>query len=151
MEMKDSEIVKSYKAARYKKQQINILAELNAVTPEEIKAILKANNVDLRGGNYRTKPTEEKPKETPEIEAADPEPGELGYKEPEPKPKSVSPQIPATIMEAAAFGIELLNRDIESLEKEFEDIARRIKDLKNKKAEITEAILAFEGEPWKDN
>ena len=134
MEMKDSEIVKSYKAARYKKQQINILAELNAVTPEEIKAILKAHNVDLRGGNYRTKPKEEKPEEILEIDAADPVPGKIGYKEPE------KVTIPMILVEAAAFGIELLERDIKAMEKQKEELDRKIKDLRDKKAEIVSSI-----------
>lgn len=74
MEMTDSEIVKSYKRASNKKAQIEILAELNATTKDTIKAILKANDVDLRGGNYRSK----QPEKVIEIEAADPQPGELG-------------------------------------------------------------------------
>ena len=55
MVMTENEIVRDYKAAKNKRQQIEILADLNATTVDEIKAVLKSNNVDLRGGNYRAK------------------------------------------------------------------------------------------------
>lgn len=44
-----------------------------------------------------------------------------------------------------------MNRDIEALEKEAENIARRIKDLKDKKIEISSAILEVEDRAWKAN
>ena len=55
MTMTDNEIVRDYRAAKNKKMQIEILADLNTTTKDEIKKILKANGVDLRGGNYRSK------------------------------------------------------------------------------------------------
>ena len=62
MEMNENEIVKNYRESKNKKQQIDILADMNCCKPEQIKEILKKNGVDLRGGNYRAK-KEETPKE----------------------------------------------------------------------------------------
>lgn len=75
MTMTENEIVKSYKEAKNKQNQIKVLAELNDTNPEEIKKILKSKGVDLRGGNFRAK----NPEPIPEIVAADPVPGEVGY------------------------------------------------------------------------
>lgn len=52
MEMSDQEIVRRFKESKNKQQQINILAELNSCDPGEIRALLKLNNIDLRGGNH---------------------------------------------------------------------------------------------------
>ena len=97
MTMTESEIVRDYRSAKNKKMQISILADLNECKPEDIKRILKDNGVDLRGGNYRTRKPAiinkdfedavnemiESSKKLPMIEAADPVPGEIGYKAPE--------------------------------------------------------------------
>ena len=53
--MTDAEIVKTYKEAKNKKTQIEILADLNCCKASDIKTILKNNGVDLRGGDYRSK------------------------------------------------------------------------------------------------
>ena len=71
--MTESEIVRRYKEAKDKKQQISILADLNATTVDEIKTVLKINGIDLRSANSRAKKVV--------IEAADPVPGEAGYQE----------------------------------------------------------------------
>jgi ribosomal protein L16 Arg81 hydroxylase len=71
MEMNENEIVKNYRESKNKKQQIDILADMNCCSPEQIKEILKKNGVDLRGGNYRAK-KEETPKE--DAKAASPVP-----------------------------------------------------------------------------
>lgn len=42
LQMSESEIVSSYRTARDPKRQIGILAELNAVTPREIREVLEA-------------------------------------------------------------------------------------------------------------
>ena len=110
MNMTEKEIVKNYREAKNKKLQIEILADLNVTNKDEIKAILKKHGVDLRGGNYRTKKpavinqdfedavnemieqTEHKP--LPEIEAADPVMGEVGYR---PMPEVVEKKPPLGI------------------------------------------------------
>ena len=73
MMMTEGEIVTSYRDAKNKKQQIAILADLNATTVDEIKAILKKRGIDLRSANSRAKKIV--------IEAADPVAGEAGYQE----------------------------------------------------------------------
>ena len=105
MHMTDNEIVKSYKQSKNKQHQIKILAELNDTSPEEIKKVLKSKGVDLRGGNFRAKAAiinqdfedavnemikqsdNQTSEQLPEIEAADPVPGEIGYKVPDPEVK----------------------------------------------------------------
>jgi flagellar capping protein FliD len=49
--MSDSEIVRSYKEARRKGEQVKILAQLNACSTDDILKILKINNVE--GANKR--------------------------------------------------------------------------------------------------
>ena len=65
MEMSDQEIVRRFVESKNKQQQINILAELNACDPGEIRALLKLNNIDLRGGNHGKAATSKKDKEKP--------------------------------------------------------------------------------------
>lgn len=112
MEMSNEEIVRRYKEAKNKQQQITILAELNSVKKEDIKAILKENGVDLRGGDYKSKKKPaiinqdfedavnqmiEDGKKNPVIEAADPVPGEVGYEpEPEQEPEPKMPPVGLT-------------------------------------------------------
>ena len=74
MMMTEGEIVASYREAKNKKNQISILAELNDTSEDIIKTVLKSKGIDLRGGNSRPK------KIVAQIEAADPVPGETGYK-----------------------------------------------------------------------
>ena len=102
MTMTESEIVKDFKEAKNKRQQIDILADLNATTPDVIKTILRANGVDLRSANSRKKVTSIT-RDFPVIEAADPVPGEIGYKKPEAPqvkepPLGVEPRIIAEMM-----------------------------------------------------
>ena len=49
MQMTDSEIVKSYKEAKEKKKQIEILSQLNACDVAKIREILIANGVQFPG------------------------------------------------------------------------------------------------------
>ncbi len=49
MQMTDSEIIKSYKEAKEKKKQIEILAQLNACPVTTIREILIANGVQFPG------------------------------------------------------------------------------------------------------
>lgn len=49
MQMTDNEIIKSYKEAKEKKKQIEILAQLNACPTTTIREILIANGVQFPG------------------------------------------------------------------------------------------------------
>lgn len=48
MEMTTAEIIRSYREAKNKKKQVNILAQLNLCTVEEIKNILTEGGVNWR-------------------------------------------------------------------------------------------------------
>lgn len=53
LQMSESEIVSSYRTARNPKRQIGILAELNAVTPREIRQVLEeAGALVLKPGSH---------------------------------------------------------------------------------------------------
>ena len=100
MTMTENEIVRSYQGAKHKSTQIGILADLNCVKTDEIKSILRNNGVDLRSANCRRPKTDNT---LPEIEAADPVPGEIGYKAPEAPqmkepPLGVEPRVIAEMM-----------------------------------------------------
>lgn len=69
MQMTENEIVKSYKQATKKVQQIGILADLNLCSKKEIRAILESHGCEVpHYGNRYTKPKETskstKPKKT---------------------------------------------------------------------------------------
>lgn len=51
MMMTEREIVKSFREAKNKRQQIGILADLNCCDSSIIKDILRENGIDLRGAN----------------------------------------------------------------------------------------------------
>ena len=57
MQMKDSEIIRRYKQADKKREQIKILAELNACTKEDIRQILREAGCDVpaTGNRYTVK------------------------------------------------------------------------------------------------
>lgn len=86
MMMTDGEIVKNFREAKNKSAQIGILAELNATSEDIIKTILKSKGVDLRSANAGKK------KKSMEIEAADPVPGEAGYKSETEPPLGIAPR-----------------------------------------------------------
>ena len=59
MQMTENEIVKSYKQATKKVQQIGILADLNLCSKKEIRAILESHGCEVpHYGNRYTKPKE---------------------------------------------------------------------------------------------
>ena len=64
MEMTNADIVRDYQAAADKKKQVQILADLNQVKPEEIVEILKAGGVDHRSLPRAKKAPKEEPIET---------------------------------------------------------------------------------------
>ena len=95
MNMTEKEIVRNYQQAKNKKQQIEILADLNETSKDIIKDILKDHGIDMRSANIGNRKSaiinkdfddeiNKTIKELPVIEAADPVPGEVGYKDPEP-------------------------------------------------------------------
>ena len=70
MIMSDEEIVKSFKEAAYKGQQIGILADLNDCNPSQIHEVLERNGVDFTEF-VKIKPVRPKrgrPVEAPKIE-----------------------------------------------------------------------------------
>lgn len=156
MEMTEKEIIRRFKESKDKQQQINILAELNACKPEDIRALLKRNNIDLRGGNHGraaivNKDFEdavnemiEKDKEKAKIEAADPVPGEIGYEETK---KKAQEGIPEILVDAAKLGVEHLSKEIEDLEQKRSDLTKKIEELKRRRDEIAGYIERITLEP----
>lgn len=85
MMMTDGEIVKSFREAKNKRQQISILAELNATSEDIIRTTLKSKGIDLRSANAGKK-------KNMVIEAADPVPGEAGYESETKPPLGIAPR-----------------------------------------------------------
>jgi hypothetical protein len=85
MMMTDGEIVKSFREAKNKRQQIAILAELNATSEDIIRTTLKSKGIDLRSANAGKK-------KSMVIEAADPVPGEAGYEADKEPPIGIAPR-----------------------------------------------------------
>lgn len=85
MMMTEGEIVKSFREAKNKRQQISILAELNATSEDIIRTTLKSKGIDLRSANAGKK-------KNMVIEAADPVPGEAGYESETKPPLGIAPR-----------------------------------------------------------
>lgn len=85
MMMTEGEIVKSFREAKNKRQQISILAELNATSEDIIRTTLKSKGIDLRSANAGKK-------KNMVIEAADPVPGEAGYQPKSKPPLGIAPR-----------------------------------------------------------
>lgn len=139
MTMTENEIVRNYRAAKNKQQQIAILADLNATSTDEIKKILKSNGVDLRGGSFRKKKPAiinedfenavqemiDEGNKRDVIEAADPVPGELGYVQIIDSSEIKLPELPPKEPEYNKPPLGLMPKDI--AEKLFND--SRIRDI----------------------
>lgn len=127
MTMTENEIVRNYREAKNKRQQIEILADLNAISQDEIKAILKKNGVDLRGGNYRAK----KPAViNQDFEDAVNEMIEDSKNEPEQEP------IPECVQWLINLGMQQLDIQIAEKDKELRRIMDELEDLKAKKIQV---------------
>lgn len=109
MQMTEIEIVGSFKRSENRKEQIEILAQLNACDKEEIEGILEKYNIDV--SKYKKKKRKKK-EEVAEAEVV---------KEEEPKeemelPVGVIPKVVKTVCE------NRIARLTEEIEKHFENI-----------------------------
>ena len=158
MMMTENEIVREYNSARNKRREIEILADLNTTTKDEIKKILKNNGVDLRGANggirkpaiinedFENAVQEmiEEGNKREEVEAADPVPGEMGYVQIIDGSDTKLPELPLKEPECDKPPLGLTPRDI--AEKLFND--SRIKDIIEAMHRYYEADKAIP-EAWK--
>ena len=147
MTMTENEIVRNYQQAKRKGQQIEILADLNQVSKDTIKAILRENRIDMRSANTgNRKPAiinkdfddeiNKMIEEFPVIEAADPVPGEVGYKEPEPEHEP----IPDCINYVIELGMKQLDIQIAEKDKQLKDLMDEVEDLRCKRVQILSRI-----------
>lgn len=142
MMMSESEICTSYRDAKSKSSQIEVLAELNATTTDNIKEILKKHGMLV--GKRGPKP------KAMLIEAADPLPGETGYKERKVavvnedfeaavhEMQGKREPLPDVIKESIQLGIEVLDQKIAIKEQEIYDAKGILEELKEKRRSITE-------------
>lgn len=79
MNMTENEIIRQYKEAKDKREQIKILADMNLCEREEIEKILKDNGQRLPAQAPKKKPQNEPSKETEDIPAPAMEPPEKPY------------------------------------------------------------------------
>lgn len=147
MTMTENEILRSYQQAKNKKQQIEILADLNQVPKDTIKAILRENGIDMRSANTgNRKPAiinkdfddeiNKMIKELPVIEAADPVPGEVGYKEPEPEHEPISDCIKYVI----DLGLQQLDIQIAKKDDQIKTLMDELEDLRCKRVQVLSRI-----------
>lgn len=146
MNMTEGDIVKEYKEAKYKRAQIDILADLNCCEPIEIKRILRKNGVDLRGGNGRRNARTD-PEEQPKGCLKDKTGSCAGCTEtdlcteyvPEPKKPEAKPIIPDAIMiEMIKLGVEAVDGKIAKMEQEIVQLQEEIEELRTKRALFAE-------------
>ena len=79
MNMTENEIIRQYKEAKDRREQIKILADMNLCGREEIEKILKDNGQRLPGQNPKKKPQNKPLEETEDIPAPAIEPQEKPY------------------------------------------------------------------------
>lgn len=105
--MDKGEICRDYNAAKDKKRQIQILAELNACSKEEIMKILQEGGCIFQGELKKTNKT-------------------VGPVEKEIKAK----ELPQAIKQALFNRLDDIEKEIEAKEKEYKEIADFLKDCK---------------------
>lgn len=106
MQMTPGEIVKSYREAKEKKKQIQILAELNACSTEFIKQIMRENGVQFPGPS---------PKKAP--------------KEPAKKIENKI-KVPAAVRSAVLTQLQDINTAIKDMEEKIEHFRQQANELK---------------------
>ena len=79
MNMTENEIIRQYRGAKDKREQIKILADMNLCEVEEIEKILKDNGQRLPARPPKKKPQNEPSEETEDIQAPAMEPQEKPY------------------------------------------------------------------------
>lgn len=103
MHMSDEEIIRRYREAKHKKQQIEILAELNAVPKEHIVDTLKKNNVPMPGNPNFVKPKaviKNNVKETTEVtteKVSEESTSGTTQEEPKPTKQEIPPEVRAQL------------------------------------------------------
>lgn len=130
MQMTESEIVRSYREAKNKRNQIEVLADLNTCTPDDIRAILKNNGVDLRGGSFKKKVTKE---DAPEEKAAVTKPESIEIPEEQLKENNS----PGICMDEMKDPVMILPRIVrKTLEEELSLIEEQLHELIEKRITI---------------
>lgn len=131
MQMTKGDICKEYREAKRKKAQIQILAELNNVSPDYIKEILKEGGVWQNPGP--------KPKAKLKAKAAIINPdfeeavNEMIEQSKEQQKKDV-------LLEAAKYGLEFMDAKIAETEKFIEQIQKELDELKETRDRTMKAL-----------
>ena len=110
MQMTPNEIVKSYKEAKEKKKQIEILAQLNACPVTTIREILIANGVQFPG----PKPKKAKEEKTKVVAV-------ISKDAPTLPAEKVIPEIPRWVKGAVEERINRLDEEIKTMKAELEE------------------------------
>lgn len=129
MHMSDEEIIRRYREAKHKKQQIEILAELNAVPKEYIVDTLRKNNVPMPGNPNFVKPKaviKNSVKETAKVTTEKVSEEVLSgttQEEPKPTKQEIPPEVRA------------------QLEQDIIDLGKQITTLVDRRVAITKFLL----------
>ena len=110
MQMTEAEIVRSYKQADKKREQINILSELNLCDKKTIREILRKNGVDVAEPG----PKEPAPKKTTQKAERDPD---------------QEVPVPEVVMEFARAHLDVLQSRIKGLDLEKARVEKQHKQL----------------------
>lgn len=130
MEMTNNEIVRSYREAKSKKEQIKILAQLNACEEIVIKTILMDAGEKLPYARVKPVATSQEENTVKPEAVNDEEPTMAAVDEDKPTMaagcKSTNPSLPRSVYELIVDRMELLNRIINDYEKEYKELAEVI-------------------------
>lgn len=143
MTMQPGEIARDYKAAKNKRQQIKILAELNQCDEEDIKFLLEQQGVEI-------KKTGRKKKEV-QIVSADDEPDEEKEQPEEPKAEEKEPEaavkrkaIPDCLTDAIAGKVEQLQEMRQGALELMRDYEKRAEAMKDNIRKYDEQLRQIE-------
>lgn len=138
MQMTESEIVRSYRRADKKREQIKILAELNLCDKKTIREILRRNGEEVS-----------EPGRTVHVPVLKPEPNKVELEDVELEPKDCllyTPYIPVEVTELFQREVEELDNKIDAIQEAIDNLTVEISGLKSRKGEIVNWFCANGGQ-----
>ncbi len=138
MQMTETEIVKSYRRAEKKREQIKILSELNLCDKKTIREILRRNGEDVS-----------EPGKKVNIPVLKPEPNKVELEDVEFEPKDCllhTPYIPVEVTELFQREVEELDNKIDAIQEDIDNLTVELSGLKSRKGEIVNWFRANGGQ-----
>lgn len=138
MQMTESEIVRSYRRADKKREQIKILAELNLCDKKTIREILRRNGEEVS-----------EPGRTVHVPVLKTEPNKVELEDIELEPEDCllrAIRIPVEVTELFQREVEELDNKIDAIQEAIDNLTVELSGLKSRKGEIVNWFCANGGQ-----